>query len=208
MVFNQLETSQAQRFASTSLKWTLRGDEEWGGGFIMAKRALIQTPHHPEDNLYNTFSTHLDRNALNAFTVGWEMVEANRYYAVSIGRQWTLRTDASQTILFYKSQSPILGGALIDRWRNGTMLAAQLDVDTRLRAYHLKTSLQVDLPRDLMFGPELSLYRDKNFQRQRLGVVLNGIRMMSSDYALSLGYESDSLAHQGLYTAIMSARRF
>jgi hypothetical protein len=32
--------------------------------------------------------------------------------------------------------------------------------------------------------------------------------MMGSDYHLALGYESDSLGHQGLYTAIMASRRF
>lgn len=208
VVFNQLDTSPAQRFVTTSLKLSMRGDEEWGGGFVMAKRGVIFTPHQATDNLNTTLTSHLDRNTLNAFTLGWEMVEADSYYALSIGRQWTLRTNQARTILYEQNQTATVSASMIERWANGFVLSLQLDIDVLLRGATYKSSLMRPLQKDMMIGPEVTLYRDHVFQRQRLGVALGGIRMFGSDYSLALGHESDSLSHAGLYTSLMAARRF
>jgi hypothetical protein len=64
------------------------------------------------------------------------------------------------------------------------------------------------LTKEIMIGPEITVYRDRSFQRQRLGAAFGGLIMLGNEYHLALGYEKDSLAHRGLYTAIMAARRF
>ena len=208
VMFNQFDTSNAQRLITTSLKLSLRGDEEWGGGFMMAKRGLITTPHQGRDSLAATPAAHQDRNTLNAFTVGWEMVKADSYYAVAIGRQWSIRTNQANTVLFERIQTATLAGTMIERWRNGLVLSVQMDVDTILRGVTYKSSVMLPLTKEIMIGPEITVYRDRSFQRQRLGAAFGGLIMLGNEYHLALGYEKDSLAHRGLYTAIMAARRF
>ena len=208
VIFNQLDTSPAQRFITTSLKLSMRGDEEWGGGFVMAKRGIIITPHNGRDDLNATFTAHQDRNTLNAFTIGWEMVRVDSYYAVSVGRQWSQRTNQAKTIVFEQSQTATIEATMIKRWSNEVVMSLQLDVDTLLRAATYKSSLMVPLHKEMMIGPEISIYRDRSFQRQRLGTAISGIKMLGGEYHLVLGYESDSLAHRGLYTAMMTSRRF
>ena len=208
MIINQFETSPAQRLLTSSLKLSMRGDEEYGGGFVMAKRGIIETPHRAQDDLNATFTANRDRNTLNAFTLGWEMVQADSYFALSAGRQWSQRSNQAKTILYEQSQTATLSGTMIERWKNGFVLSLQLDVDALRHGATYKSSVMLPLDKEMMIGPEVTLYRDRNFQRQRLGTALGGIKMMGSDYHLALGYESDSLGHQGLYTAIMASRRF
>ena len=175
---------------------------------MMAKRGLITTPHQGRDSLAASPAAHQDRNTLNAFTVGWEMVKAVSYYAVAIGRQWSIRTNQANTVLFERIQTATLAGTMIERWRNGLVLSVQMDVDTILRGVTYKSSVMLPLTQEIMIGPETTVYRDRSFQRQRLGAALGGLIMLGNEYHLALGYEKDSLAHRGLYTAIMAARRF
>ena len=207
-IINQLETSPAQRLLASSLKLSLRGDEDYGGGFVMAKRGIITTPHQAQDDLNTTFTANQDRNTLNAFTLGWETVQADSYFALSAGRQWSQRGNQAQTILYEQTQTATLSATMIERWTNGMVVSLQLDVDVLRDGATYKTSLMLPLDKDMMIGPEVTLYRDRSFQRQRIGTALGGLRMFDSEYTLALGYESDSLGHQGLYTALMASRRF
>lgn len=208
LIFNQIDLSQAQRLMGTSLKWSLRDHEEQAGAYVMAKHELSQTPRSAAGKFGNTPSSQLDRNTINTVIVGWDMVDASRYMALAVGRQWSTRTNASQTLLLSKSQAPILSATYIDRWRSGWILSVNTDVDALLRGVNLKTSVQRDIGLEMMLGPELSLYQDNNYQRQRLGAVLSGLKLTGTDYTLAIGAESDSLSHRGLFSTLMLARRF
>jgi len=192
VLFGSLEAGPAKTFAAIGMKRALTGGLTTNGFRLMVKVGVSREEtraRRPHGTTYKGEAQSL---------LGYEWRIGGTFLALYGGTDYEgeQREEAAGTVILNRYGARLHG----DLWMTpleGTMLHASFYVSTINGRLWGRVAPGWLLPRDIglghpYLGPEIELYRERDYSKLRLGVHLTGLRLFGLSWRLSGGWQRTS----------------